>query len=120
MLIVAAWLCKWDGWSRHAYEAPVPWPPISLDTDPRRQWKGIYYRGEKIGFSVGQTVAKDGGYQVIEDGRMQLNLLGTTSGVRLHSEAFLDGALPSRPSTSPRSGLRSHRIRGAWTAGASR
>jgi transglutaminase-like putative cysteine protease len=54
------------------------------------QWKGIYYRGEKIGFSVGQVVPDPDGYELQEDGRIQMNLLGVTTSVRLKSTARVD------------------------------
>ena len=37
------------------------------------QWKGVYYRGEKLGFSVGQTVT-------LPDGFENLTLCGATEG----------------------------------------
>ncbi len=90
LLVVVAWLCQMYVLVRKAFEAPVALAADLAQYGSSAQWKGIYYRGEKIGFSVGQTIAKDGGYQLIEDGRLQLNLLGSTSAVRLHSEANLD------------------------------
>jgi transglutaminase-like putative cysteine protease len=90
-LIVVAWLAQMGLLLRRATQAPVALAADLARYGSSAQWKGIYYRGEKIGFSVGQTIAKDGGYQVIEDGRLQLNLLGAASAVRLRSEANLDG-----------------------------
>ena len=43
------------------------------------QWKGVYSRGEKIGFLVGQTVPTDDGYDLQEDGRLQMTLLGAST-----------------------------------------
>ncbi len=54
------------------------------------QWRGIYYRGDKIGFSVGQTTPTDTGYEIREDGRLQMTLLGSTASVRMTSRAFVD------------------------------
>jgi transglutaminase-like putative cysteine protease len=56
------------------------------------QWRGIYYRGDKIGFSVGQTTPTDSGYEIREDGRMLLILLGSDIPVRLTSKATVDRA----------------------------
>jgi hypothetical protein len=95
-LVVAAWLAQMGLLVRRAAEAPVALAADLAQYGSSAQWKGIYYRGEKIGFSVGQTLAKDGGYQVIEDGRLQINLLGAASAVRLHSEANLDGQFAVR------------------------
>jgi hypothetical protein len=48
---------------------------VNLATDLARygssaQWHGIYYKGEKIGFSVSQVDAKDDGFELQEDGRL--------------------------------------------------
>ena len=40
------------------------------------QWRGVYYRGEKIGFTVSQVQPTDDGFELQEDGRLQLSLLG--------------------------------------------
>ena len=55
--------------------------PINLATDLARygttaQWRGVYYRGEKIGFTVSQVQATDDGFELQEDGRLQFSLLG--------------------------------------------
>jgi transglutaminase-like putative cysteine protease len=60
------------------------------------QWKGIYYRGEKIGFSVGQTVDTGDGYDLQEDGRLQMVLLGATSAARIKTSAHVDRAFTLR------------------------
>jgi transglutaminase-like putative cysteine protease len=43
------------------------------------QWRGVYYRGEKIGFTVSQTVPTDTGFELQEDARLQMSLLGATT-----------------------------------------
>ena len=43
------------------------------------QWKGVYSRGDKIGFMVGQTIPTADGFELQEDGRIQMTLLGATS-----------------------------------------
>ena len=35
-------------------------------------WRGVYYRGEKIGFTVGQTLPTVDGFEIQEDGRLQM------------------------------------------------
>src|SRR5262245_2622777 len=43
------------------------------------QWRGVYYRGEKLGFTVSQTVpieSDEGGFELQEDGQLQMALLG--------------------------------------------
>jgi transglutaminase-like putative cysteine protease len=56
----------------------------------KAQWKGIYSRGEKIGFSVGQTTATDDGFEIREDGRLQMTLLGATTASQLKSVVRVD------------------------------
>ena len=58
--------------------------PINLATDLARYgssavWRGIYYRGEKIGFTVSQVIRTEDGFELQEDGRLQMTLLGSTS-----------------------------------------
>jgi hypothetical protein len=60
------------------------------------QWKGVYYRGEKIGYSVGQTQPTADGYELVEDGRLQMMMLGSTSAARLHTLARVDKAFNLR------------------------
>jgi len=54
------------------------------------QWRGVYYRGEKIGFTVAQTVPIDDGFELQEDGRLQMSLLGATTAAALHTSARVD------------------------------
>jgi hypothetical protein len=42
-------------------------------------WRGVYYRGEKIGFTVSQTVPAGDGFDLEEDGRLQMALLGAAT-----------------------------------------
>jgi hypothetical protein len=60
------------------------------------QWRGIYSRGDKIGFMVGQTVPTADGYELQEDGRIQMTLLGATSAARLHTAVQVDKAFAAR------------------------
>ena len=58
VLIVLAWLVQMGLVLRQAYLSA----PVALAADLGRygssaQWQGVYYRGDKIGFSVGQTLA---------------------------------------------------------------
>ena len=54
------------------------------------QWHGVYYRGEKIGFTVRQTLPAGDGFEVSEDGRLQMSLLGATTFTRVRTTARLD------------------------------
>jgi len=114
VMIALAWLLQMGLLVRRAYETPVALAADLARYGTSAHWKGIYYRGEKVGFSVGQTIARDGGYQVTEDGQLQLNLLGATSAVRLHSEAHLDARFAVRDfSVSVDPGSGPTEIRGA-------
>ncbi len=53
-------------------------------------WRGVYYRGEKIGFTVSQTVSTDDGFALEEDGRLQMSLLGAISAATVHTSARVD------------------------------
>jgi transglutaminase-like putative cysteine protease len=64
----------------------------SLATDLARygtaaEWRGVYYRNEKIGFTVSQTVATDDGFELQEDGRLQMSLLGARNVVSIRTTA---------------------------------
>ena len=69
--------------------------PINLATDLARygstaQWRGVYYRGEKIGFTVSQVEATDDGFELQEDGRLQFTLLGAVTPAILRTTAHVD------------------------------
>src|SRR6185295_6747815 len=53
-------------------------------------WRGVYYRGEKIGFTVSQTVPEADGFALEEDGRLQMALLGATTAATLRTTAHVD------------------------------
>ena len=76
----------------------------SLVTDLDRygssaQWKGIYLRGEKIGFSVTQTIPVEDGYEIQEDGRLRMAILGMSTATKLRSSARVDPAFNLRSFT---------------------
>ena len=60
------------------------------------QWHGVYYRGEKIGFTVRQTLPAADGFEVQEDGRLQMSLLGATTFTRVRTTARMDEAFNLR------------------------
>jgi transglutaminase-like putative cysteine protease len=53
-------------------------------------WKGIYYRGEKIGFSVSETLPHQEGYELREESQITMALLGSTSPVHIVTTAHVD------------------------------
>ena len=54
------------------------------------QWRGLYYRGEKIGFTVSETTPTEDGFELREDGRLQMTLLGATTAARVRTSARVD------------------------------
>jgi len=88
---------------------------VNLATDLARygstaQWRGVYYRGEKIGFTVSQVQATDDGFELHEDGRLQFSLLGATTAAILKTTARVDRSFQLRsfdfsldPGTGPMS-----------------
>lgn len=74
------------------------------------QWRGVYYRGEKIGFTVSQVQATADGFELQEDGRLQFSLLGAHTGAILKTTAQVDRSFALRsfdfsldPGTGPMS-----------------
>ncbi len=59
-------------------------------------WRGVYYRGEKIGFTVSQTTPTEDGFELQEDGRMQMLLLGQDTAARLRTTARVDSSFTLR------------------------
>jgi transglutaminase-like putative cysteine protease len=75
--------------------------PMNLATDLARYgsaavWRGVYYRGEKVGFTVSQTVPTDDGFELQEDGRLQMALLGATTPAAIRTTARVDNAFTLR------------------------
>ena len=60
------------------------------------EWRGVYYRGEKIGFTVSQTSPSGEGFAVQEDARLQMSLLGATTAASIRTTAQLDAAFGLR------------------------
>jgi transglutaminase-like putative cysteine protease len=60
------------------------------------QWRGVYYRGEKLGFTVSQTVPldedPDAGFELQEDGQLQMSLLGATTAAKIRTTARVNRA----------------------------
>jgi transglutaminase-like putative cysteine protease len=70
---------------------------MNLATDLARygttaEWRGIYYRGEKVGFSVSQLNPAGDGFELQEDARLQMSLLGATTAASIRTSARLDAA----------------------------
>jgi len=52
----------------------------------RARWSGVYYRGDKIGFSVSQMTERPGGFKLQEDGQLMITLMGAPIASKLHTE----------------------------------
>jgi hypothetical protein len=93
-LVVLAWLASMAALVHRSYfEASA----ANLATDLARygtaaQWRGVYYRGEKMGFTVSQTIPVEGGFELQEDGRLQMSLLGATTPAIIKTTARVDKA----------------------------
>ena len=98
LLIVIAWVASMAVLVKRSYfDASA----ANLATDLARygsnaEWRGVYYRGEKIGFTVSQTVPRDDGFELQEDGRLQMSLLGASSAAALHTAARVDSSFALR------------------------
>src|SRR5919106_3398307 len=57
---------------------------------PTATWRGVYYRGEKMGFTVSQTIRTEDGFELQEDARLVMNLFGSTSTTTIHTTAWVD------------------------------
>src|SRR5438034_9359281 len=91
ILIVMAWIAVMAAVINRSYLQAS----TSLATDLARYgssavWRGVYYRGEKIGFTVSQTVPEGDGFQLMEDGRLQMALLGATTAATIRTNAHVD------------------------------
>ena len=96
--LVLAWGGQMALLVRHAY---LETTPVALAADLARygssaQWKGVYYRGEKIGFVVSQILPADGGYELQEDGQLRMSLLGSSTAARLRTTMQVDTAFALR------------------------
>src|SRR4026207_2463148 len=92
VVIVIAWIASMAILGKRTY---FDGGAANLATDLARygsnaERRGVYYRGEKIGFTVSQTVLRDDGFELQEDGRLQMSLLGASSAAVLHTAARVD------------------------------
>ena len=68
---------------------------VNLATDLSRygstaRWRGVYYRGAKIGFTVRQVLPNGDGFRLEEDGQLEMTLLGATTAARIRTTAQVD------------------------------
>jgi transglutaminase-like putative cysteine protease len=92
LLVILAWVVTMALVLTRAYAQAGS---MNLATDLARygtaaEWHGVYYRGDKIGFSVSQTIPKGDGFELQEDARLQMALLGATTPAALKTTATLN------------------------------
>jgi transglutaminase-like putative cysteine protease len=92
LFVLAGWVATMGLLAQRAY---VEASTANLATDLARygataQWRGIYHKGEKIGFSVSQIDQRPDGFDLQEDGRLQMTLFGAVTPVRLRTAARVD------------------------------
>lgn len=97
-LVLVAWVACMAAVVNRSY---LQASPANLAADlarygPSATWRGVYYRGEKIGFTVSQTVQTDEGFELQEDGRLQMMLIGATTAATLHTTVRVDTAFVLR------------------------
>ena len=97
-VVLAAWAVTLGVLLTRAY---VQARSMNLATDLARygtaaEWRGVYYRGEKIGFSVSQTTPAGDGFELREDARLQMSLFGQTHPAAVRTVAQLDGRFALR------------------------
>src|SRR5918992_5614958 len=66
---------------------------------PTATWRGVYYRGEKVGFTVSQTIRTEDGFELQEDARLLLTLLGSSTTTTLRTTAQVDSSFTLRSFT---------------------
>lgn len=90
-LVVAAWLIQMGVLvHRSSAEGAAPLAADLARYSKDAQWRGVYYRGEKLGFVVGQTQAGPDGLELREDGQLQMLLLGASSIARIQTVVLVD------------------------------
>jgi transglutaminase-like putative cysteine protease len=92
LLVLLSWIVTMGLVVTRAY---VQARSLNLATDLARygsaaEWRGLYYRGEKVGFSVSQTTPAADGFDLQEDARLQMSLLGATTPAVIRTSAQLD------------------------------
>jgi len=97
-LSLIAWLVTMAALVNRSY---LQASPANLATDlarygPTAVWRGVYYRGEKIGFTVSQTTRTDEGFELLEDGRLQMVMLGQDTAATIHTAARVDSSFELR------------------------
>ncbi len=90
-LVLIAWVATMGALAYQSYFRPAS----VLAADLARygsgaQWRGVYYRGAKVGFTVSQVTPVADGYELQEDGQLEMTLLGSASITKIHTLARVD------------------------------
>ena len=98
LLVLVAWVATMATLVARSYGQSSS---ANLATDLARYgssavWRGVYYRGEKIGFTVSQTTPTNEGFELQEDGRLQMLLLGQDTAARIRTTARVDASFTLR------------------------
>ena len=97
ILILVAWVAQMTILVNRSYlQASVNLAADLARYGSAAQWRGVYYRGEKLGFTVSQTVPTADGFELQEDGRLQMTLLGAHTVASLRTTAQVDRAFMLR------------------------
>jgi len=97
-LLLGAWLASIGAVVVHEQGAfgwmPGAPPLVAAPIDVQEQWFGLYYQGQKVGFTHLMLAPdeRDGvpGVALIDDGRLRLHLLGTPQQMSIHARSFVD------------------------------
>jgi transglutaminase-like putative cysteine protease len=97
ILVLVAWVAAMGALVNKSYLAAS----TSLATDLARygsaaEWRGVYYRGDKIGFTVSQTIPTEDGFELQEDGRLQMSMLGASTAATIRTSARVDSTFALR------------------------
>ena len=97
MLILVAWVATMAVLVNRSYLQAS----VNLAADLSRygstaQWRCVYYRGAKIGFTVRQVLPTEAGFRLEEDGQLEMTLLGATTAARIRTIAVVDEAFTLR------------------------
>jgi hypothetical protein len=94
-------LVAWAGQMAALVDRSYVQPSVALAADLGRygsdaEWRGVYYRGAKVGFTVSQTIPRDDGFELQEDGQLEMTLLGASAAAKIHTAARVDKAFVLR------------------------
>lgn len=97
VLILVAWVGQMAALINRSYLQAS----VNLAADLARygsdaQWRGVYYRGAKVGFTVSQTVPVEDGFELQEDGQLEMTLLGASAAAKIRTTARVDEAFVLR------------------------